>query len=132
MANAKYLNLRRFLTGPCPHNAGVEGSSPSLSTSLPAARGDQVEGVSPKIRAKPAPPGSTHAILLDDTTGQKGKRPPDHEMTQPLPAFHCCAIFSPLASDRNAGIAKVLISSMILPNPSMSSSSPIFLTKAFH
>jgi len=66
------------------------------------------------------------------STKRPGKRPADHEMTQPLPAFHCCAIFSPLASDRNAGIAKVLISSTILLNPSMSSSSPIFLTKAFH
>ena len=37
---------------PRSHNAGVDGSSPSLSTSLPVARTDEVEGVSPKIRAK--------------------------------------------------------------------------------
>jgi hypothetical protein len=31
--DAKRLNLRGVSAGPCPHNAGVEGSSPSLSTS---------------------------------------------------------------------------------------------------
>lgn len=31
------MNLPRFPAGHCPHNAGVEGSSPSLSTSLPVA-----------------------------------------------------------------------------------------------
>jgi hypothetical protein len=30
--DAKSLNSRTFLAEPCPHNAGVEGSSPSLST----------------------------------------------------------------------------------------------------
>ena len=52
MANAKYLNLQTFFTGPSPHNAGVEGSRPSASTSLPGCVPDEVEGESPKNWAK--------------------------------------------------------------------------------
>ena len=54
-----------------------------------------------------------------------------HEDSHPFPAFHCCVSFSPRASERNTGIAKILRSSRTLPNASMSWSSPIFFTKAF-
>ena len=49
---------------PRPHNAGVEGSSPSLSTSLPAARAEELEGVSPKIPAKPPRGGQVGGLAI--------------------------------------------------------------------
>ena len=65
----RQYSIRR-MAFPRPHEAGVEGSSPSLSTSLPAARAEELEGVSPKIPAKPPRGGQVVGLAIAQVSPQ--------------------------------------------------------------